>query len=107
MVALDGTKLAGNASDKANRTLDRLDAEVAEILRQAAETDQREDRLLGDARGDELPEALASKAARLARLRLAKHPRVHLHFTPTYASWLNQVEVFFATIQQQALRRVR
>src|SRR5919197_3982828 len=32
-VALDGTKLAGNAADKANRTLDRLEREVAEILR--------------------------------------------------------------------------
>jgi transposase len=71
-VALDGTKLAGNASDKANRTLDKLEAEVAEILRQAAETDQHEDRLFGDARGDELPPALASKADRLARLRQAK-----------------------------------
>jgi transposase len=71
-VALDGTKLAGNAADKANRTLDRLEREVAEILTQAAEIDQREDRLLGDARGDELPEALASKAGRLARLRQAK-----------------------------------
>jgi len=36
---------------------------------------------------------------------LAKHPRVQLHFTPTYASWLNLVEVFFAIIQRQALRR--
>src|ERR687888_1166385 len=71
-VALDGTKLAGNAADKANRTLDRLNAEVAEILRQAADADQREDQLFGDARGDELPEALASKASRLARLRQAK-----------------------------------
>jgi transposase len=71
-VALDGTKLAGNAADKANRTHDKLEAEVAEILRQAAEADQREDRLFGDARGDELPEALASKAGRLARLRQAK-----------------------------------
>jgi transposase len=71
-VALDGTKLAGNASDKANRTLDKLQAEVAEILRQAAEADQHEDRLFGDARGDELPEALASKTNRLARLRQAK-----------------------------------
>src|SRR5919204_2168366 len=57
-VALDGTKLAGNAADKANRTLDKLEAEVAEILKQAADADQREDRLFGDARGDELPEAL-------------------------------------------------
>jgi transposase len=33
VVALDGTKVAGNSADKANRTLDRLDREVAEILR--------------------------------------------------------------------------
>jgi transposase len=71
-VALDGTKLAGNAADKANRTHDQLQAEVAEILRQAAEADQREDQLFGDAQGGELPEALASKAGRLARLRQAK-----------------------------------
>jgi hypothetical protein len=71
-VALDGTKLAGNAADKANRTVDKLEAEVAEILRQAAETDQREDREHGQARGDELPDALASKAGRLARLHQAK-----------------------------------
>jgi transposase len=36
---------------------------------------------------------------------LAKHPRVRLHFTPTYASWLNLVEVFFSIIERQALRR--
>ena len=36
---------------------------------------------------------------------LARHPRIHLHFTPTYASWLNLVEVFFAIIERQALRR--
>jgi transposase len=70
-VALDGTKLAGNAAEKANRTVDKLKEEVAEILRQAAAADQREDREHGDARGDELPVALASKAGRLARLRQA------------------------------------
>src|SRR6266487_4670366 len=72
VVALDGTKLAGNAADKANRTLDRLDAEVAEILREAAEADQADDEQYGDARGDALPEALASKAGRLDRLGQAK-----------------------------------
>jgi transposase len=72
VVALDGTKLAGNAADKANRTIDRLDVEVAEILRHATEDDQREDLEHGRARGDELPETLASKAGRLARLRQAK-----------------------------------
>jgi transposase len=36
---------------------------------------------------------------------LARHPRVQLHFTPTYGSWLNLVEVFFSIIERQALRR--
>ncbi len=30
------------------------------------------------------------------RTWLARRPRWHIHFTPTYASWLNQVERFFA-----------
>jgi transposase len=36
---------------------------------------------------------------------LAAHPRVHLHFTPTYASWLNQVELWFAKIERDILAR--
>ncbi|MGH9890639.1 MAG: IS630 family transposase [bacterium] len=36
---------------------------------------------------------------------LARHPRYQLHFTPTYASWLNQVERWFALITQRAIRR--
>jgi transposase len=71
-VVLDGTKLAANAAERANRTHDKLRDEAAEILRQAAEADQREDREHGDACGDELPAALASKAGRLQRLRVAK-----------------------------------
>ena len=39
------------------------------------------------------------------RAWLARHPRVRLHFTPTSASWLNLVEVFFAITTRQALRR--
>jgi hypothetical protein len=72
VVALDGTKLASNAADKANRTQQQIHAEVAEILRQAAEADQRDDRDHGQARWDELPAALASRAGRLARLRQAR-----------------------------------
>ena len=34
-----------------------------------------------------------------------RHPRYHLHFTPTSASWLNQVERFFARITTQRIRR--
>jgi transposase len=71
-VALDGTKVAANAANTASHTHDKLEAEVAEILRQAAEGDQREDLEHGNARGDELPAALASKAGRLVRLRRAK-----------------------------------
>ena len=36
---------------------------------------------------------------------LARHPRYHLHFVPTYSSWLNQVERWFAIITQRAIRR--
>jgi putative transposase len=39
------------------------------------------------------------------RAWLAKRPRYHLHFTPTYASWINQVERWFALISQRAIRR--
>jgi hypothetical protein len=65
-VALDGTKVAANAVNTASHTLDKLEREVAEILRQAAETDQREDLEHGQALGDEMPEVLASKALREA-----------------------------------------
>ena len=36
---------------------------------------------------------------------LAKHPRIHLHFTPTSASWLNMVERFFRDITEKCIRR--
>jgi putative transposase len=36
---------------------------------------------------------------------LAAHERWHVHYTPTYASWLNQVEIWFNTITQKAIRR--
>jgi putative transposase len=39
------------------------------------------------------------------RTWLARHPRFHLHFTPTYSSWLNQVERWFALITERAIRR--
>ncbi len=36
---------------------------------------------------------------------LAKHPRWHVHFTPTSASWINQVERFFANLTEKKIRR--
>lgn len=35
----------------------------------------------------------------------ARHPRFHVHFTPTSASWLNQVERWFATLTDKQIRR--
>jgi len=37
---------------------------------------------------------------------LKRHPKVHIHFTPTYSSWLNQVECWFSILSQQALKGV-
>src|ERR1700724_1028044 len=36
---------------------------------------------------------------------VAAHPKVHLHFTPTYSSWLNQVENWFAKIERDVIAR--
>jgi transposase len=36
---------------------------------------------------------------------LLRHPRFHCHFTPTYSSWINLVERFFATLTEHQLRR--
>jgi transposase len=36
---------------------------------------------------------------------LAVHPRFHMHFTPTYSSWLNQVERWFGLLTDKKLRR--
>lgn len=36
---------------------------------------------------------------------LAAHPRIHFHFTPTGASWLNMIEVWFSVLTRQSIRR--
>lgn len=36
---------------------------------------------------------------------LAEHPNVHLHYTPTYSSWLNQIEIWFAKIERDVIAR--
>ena len=43
---------------------------------------------------------LAAHKTRQVQGFLADHPRVQLHFTPTYASWLNQIELWFAKIER-------
>ena len=46
----------------------------------------------------------AHKTSRVGQF-LAAHPKVHLHFTPTYSSWLNQVENWFARIERDVIAR--
>ena len=46
----------------------------------------------------------AHKTARVQDF-LKQHPNVHLHFTPTYSSWLNQVEIWFARIEREVIAR--
>ena len=42
---------------------------------------------------------------RKVRSRLTQRPRYHAHYTPTYSSWLNQVERCFGLLTQRALKR--
>ena len=55
VVAIDGTKLTANASREANLDYERI---AREIVAEARATDEAEDELFGEARGDELPEEL-------------------------------------------------
>ena len=48
---------------------------------------------------------LATHKTRAVHTFLEAHPQVHLHFTPTYASWLNQVELWFGRIERDLLAR--
>ncbi|MBM4437694.1 MAG: transposase [Actinobacteria bacterium] len=51
-----------------------------------------------------LDNSSSHKTALLQRW-LLRHPRLELHFTPTYGSWINQVERWFADLTQHQLRR--
>src|SRR5947207_4892106 len=78
-VALDGTKIAANASKHKAMSYARmkkreaeLQAEVDRWLAAAEAADAEEDKLHGDMRGDELPDWVADKKKRLAKIREAK-----------------------------------
>jgi transposase len=70
LVAIDGSRLAGNASREANREFEQI---AREILAEAKATDEAEDELYGEARGDELPEQLRTPEGRREFFRQAKH----------------------------------
>lgn len=48
---------------------------------------------------------LSAHKTQAVRDFLEQNPRVHFHFTPTYSSWLNQVEIWFAKIQRDVIAR--
>jgi transposase len=78
-LSTDGTKMGANASrHKAmsygymNKEIDRLEAEIERLLRQAEQLDAEQDAALGSRRGDELPGELKRREGRLAKVREAK-----------------------------------
>jgi transposase len=48
---------------------------------------------------------LSAHKTKLVRDFLTHHPNLKLHFTPTYSSWLNQVEICFARIEREVISR--
>ena len=48
---------------------------------------------------------LSAHKTQAVREFLQQHPRVRFHFTPTYSSWLNQVEIWFAKIEREVIAR--
>jgi transposase len=48
---------------------------------------------------------LSAHKTQKVRTFLAAHPTVHLHYTPTYSSWLNQVELWFSKIERDVIAR--
>ena len=70
-IAIDGTKIAANASVDANRTEAWLRGQVEAIVAEARRVDAAEDAEHGDKRGDEPPDDFADPDARAARIRAA------------------------------------
>jgi transposase len=78
-LSTDGTKIGANASrHKAmsygymKKDIERLEAEIDQLLKQAEQIDAEQDAALGSRRGDELPDELKRREDRLAKIRQAK-----------------------------------
>jgi transposase len=72
VVAVDGSLIAGDASQAATRSYAAIRREVEEMLEEAAAADAADDERFGEARGDELPPELADPRSRRERLRRCK-----------------------------------
>jgi len=79
MLAIDGSKVKANASKHKAMSYERMQTEEArlrkeirELTKKAAEIDREEDRLYGDARGDEIPAELCRRETRKQKIQEAK-----------------------------------
>ena len=66
------------------------------------------DIVINQPRGKEIhviADNLSAHKSQTVRDFLEAHPRVHLHFTPTYSSWLKQVELWFGKIERDVIAR--
>jgi transposase len=79
----------------AHHTTEEFVAFLSQLV--ALEPRQREIHIIAD--------NLSAHKTKRVRQFLAEHPKVHLHFTPTYSSWLNQVELWFAKIERDVIAR--
>jgi transposase len=69
VVAIDGTKIAANASAARNLTREQLEEYARQVFDEAERINREEDELYGDKRGDEIPEHLIDRHARIEWLR--------------------------------------
>jgi hypothetical protein len=72
VVAIDGTRMAGNASRESTRDFEAI---AREIPAEAKAIDEAEDELYGDARGDDPPEQLRTREGRVEFVRQARKRR--------------------------------
>src|SRR5919204_274439 len=112
LLAVDGTKVGANASWSANRTLEQLEAQIAEasaaMLADAAAADAAENEQFGPARGDQLPEPMRTRTGRAARLAEARDQLTAAGVKPTLRTVVADsgyvTEAAFAQAHQQRLR---
>ena len=106
----DGVPLLGGLTGPAHRLTVVLHNPTPEVVRLPKTS--LPDRVALRLSEDSLPERVSlvldnyatHKHAKVKRW-LAARPRFHLHFTPTSASWLNQVERWFGLLSQRAIKR--
>jgi transposase len=107
VVAIDGTKIAANASGQANADEQRLRRLAGQIVDEASSVDAAEDERYGQARGDELPPGWRDRSGRRGRIRAAlddlraeQQQRTTEHQAERVAAAHRRVELLQASLQR-------